>query len=101
VAILTETVVRRRLRRRKDFQLSEAEQARVKLAMHALRILLGGWQAVASASGYTYKAVTCASVKRSSVTGTMALRIALAAGMPLDDLLRGACPMCRGTGQRR
>jgi hypothetical protein len=82
----------------KRYKLTPEEQARVKLAMHVLRVRLGGWAEVAAATGYTYKAVTLASSPRVKVSGSMALRVAGAAGMPLEAMLAGCCPMCGRSG---
>jgi len=59
----------------KRYKLTPAEQARVKLAMHILRVRLGGWAQVAAATGYTYKTVTMASAPRVKVSGSMAVRV--------------------------
>jgi hypothetical protein len=99
VNVLRERKVWKRATTSKRYKLKPEEQARVKLALHVLRVRLGGWSQVAAATGYTYKAVTGASGPGPKVSGSMALRVARAAGVPLEGLLAGACPMCGRCGE--
>ena len=95
MAILRERKVWRSSKpRAKPYRLTEDEQAKVKLAMHVLRLRLGAWRHLAAEMGYTARAVEKAMETRGRVSGDMAVQVARLVGVSVDELLAGACPMC-------
>jgi hypothetical protein len=108
MAILTERQgwSRKRKRARASLDLSAAEQANVKAALRALRKHLGGWAPVASALACTHKTVEHSVGAQGRPSGAMAIRVARAAGVTVEDVLtgafpkHGACPRCGWLGER-
>jgi hypothetical protein len=108
VAILTEREVRRRPRSRRSFELTEAEQVNVRRALRALHARHGGWHVLARQTGAKpatiAKAASIDSDRRYAPSAGLALRVAQAAGISVDDLLSGAwlrevpCPLCGRKG---
>jgi len=107
MAILTETVVRRRPRRPRGFGLTPKEQDNARVAIHALRRRYGTWQAVALAMGVGLKTVKNALGPTRRPTAGLVLRVARAAGVPVEDVLAGkyprpgACPLCGHVARER
>jgi hypothetical protein len=82
--------------------LTKQEEANVRAALQFLRLRLGGWASVGKAIGF--KETTVVNVaKGSSVSASMAIRVAKLVHVGVDDLLAGkfpppgTCPYCGHT----
>jgi len=101
--ILTERVSWRKPRppgeTRYASDLTPEEQAHVRAALRVLKIRFGGWRPLASALRAKQPTVRHAAHTKKPSAG-LALRAARLAGVPLEEMLRGAwpkkgeCPMC-------
>jgi hypothetical protein len=98
--ILRERIEWSRPRKVRAPDLLPEEQAHVKAAIRFLRLRHGSWPKLETATGVKANTLQWATRKRTSVTAGIALRVARAAGAPIDDVLRGAwppvgaCPRC-------
>jgi hypothetical protein len=97
--ILTERVTWRRPRKPRSSELSLEEQAHAKMAIRFLRIRLGSWATLAERTSLKPGILRFSVGPRNRVTANVALRVARAAGVHLEDVLRGAwpgnaCPHC-------
>jgi hypothetical protein len=103
MAILKERKVWRRPRAanrtKRSTDLTPEEQANVRVALRFLRVRLGGWPKLAEAIGASWATLRDRAYGR-TVSGGLALRVARAAGAPIEDVLSGAwppaerCPHC-------
>jgi len=102
--ILKERVEWSRPRKPRSPELSPDEQARAKVAVRFLRERLKSWEALAEATGCSIAILRHTQGRRNRVTANVALRVARAAGVPLEDVLsgawpaEGACPLCGRVG---
>lgn len=107
MAILTETIVRRRPRKTRGTMLTEAERDHVRAALRFLRVRLGGWEPVAQAMGVRRKLLERVLYGERNATAGHALRTARAAGVPMEDVLTGkypkpgACALCGHVARKR
>jgi hypothetical protein len=97
--ILTERVTWRRPRKPRSSELTLEEQAHAKTAIRFLAIRLGSWANLADRTDLSLAILRHSASPRSRVTANVALRVARAAGVHLEDVLRGtwpgnACPHC-------
>ena len=97
--ILTERVEWSLPRKPRSPELSLEEQAHAKVAVRFLRARLGSWATLAERTGLSIAILRHTMGKRSRVSANVALRVARVAGVPLEDVLRGAwpgnaCPTC-------
>jgi hypothetical protein len=97
--ILRERVEWSRPRKPRSPELSLEEQASAKLAVRFLRARLGSWATLAERTSLSVAILRHTQARRARITANVALRIARAAGVPLEDILRGAwpgnaCPTC-------
>jgi hypothetical protein len=97
--ILTERVEWSRPRKPRSPELSLDEQANAKLAVRFLRARLGSWVTLAERTGLSVAILRHSTAKRGRVSANVVLRVARAAGVPLEDVLLGAwpgnaCPTC-------
>ena len=89
---------------RHSSDLTPEEQANVKAALRFLKVKLGGPKKLAETMKALPATVKYAVSNRGKVSAGIALRAALAAGVPLEDLLSGAwpkpgsCPLCGRCG---
>lgn len=79
--------------------LDKKEQHHVRAALHYLRIQMGGLNVVAKALRATSHALGQVAGGRTSVSASMAFRVARLLDVSIDDLLLGryqpgACPKC-------
>jgi len=80
--------------------LTAEEQRHVRTAMRFLRTRRGGWEAVAKATRFKRKSLENAAYG-GLVSGSLTIRLARCAGVPVDDLLTGRYPpTCPHCGQR-
>ena len=77
---------------RRSSDLTLDEQANVRKAIRFLAVRLGSWPALAKAMNAQRATVWAAGWKR-KVSAGLALRAARVAGVPLEDILRGAWPV--------
>lgn len=89
--------------RRIDLTLDE--QANARRVVRLLLVKLGSWEAVAKAMETSHGTVHSIGSSRRSISAGFALRVARAAGVPMEDVISGAwpkpgaCMMCgRGDG---
>jgi hypothetical protein len=104
VATLTKREIRRRPRKRRTFELTDAERAQVRRGLRVIRERFGTWEALARAVGCApdtlARAASVTATKRWALSPALTLRTAQAAGVPAEDLLSGAwlkgvpCPLC-------
>jgi len=105
VAILTETITRRRPRRARTFELSAAEQANVKKALRFIyKRQFRDWSEFAAQLGCYRHTVIMAAGKGNSHQSRpsigLAVRAAQIAGVPVESILSGCwpndntCPRC-------
>ena len=87
--------------RRLANSLSEQEQANVRRALRHLQLVLGSLAALAKAMDVPYQSVRHAMVERRNPSAALAYRAALAAGVPMESIVKGlwpvrltVCPMC-------
>jgi hypothetical protein len=103
MTILTERKVWRRdrpiNRTKRSTDLTTEEQESVRRALRFLRVRFGGWPRLAQAIDASWATLRDRAYGR-TVSGGLALRIARAAGVPLEDVVSGAwppagaCPHC-------
>jgi hypothetical protein len=80
--------------------LSPEQEANVRAAMNVLRVRFGNWHAVGKAMRVNRQKVARVMRGHGRVTAGLAVRAAMLAGVPVDDVLSGAfpkpgsCPMC-------
>jgi hypothetical protein len=96
---LTKRVEWSRPRKPRSSELSLDEQANAKAAVRFLRVRLGSWADLAAKTDLSEAILTHSVARQSRITANVALRVARAAGVPLEDILRGAwpgkaCPLC-------
>jgi hypothetical protein len=99
MAILRERIEWSRPRKLRTPELGLDEQEHAKNAIRFLRVRLGTWADLAAKTGCSEAILRHSQVKRRRVSANVALRIARAAGVPLEDILSGAwpghaCPHC-------
>jgi hypothetical protein len=105
VAILTETITRRRPRRSRTFELSAAEQSHVKKALRFIyKHWFKNWADFADQLGCYRHTVIMAAGKGNSHQSRpsigLAVRAAQIAGVPVESILSGTwpnnntCPRC-------
>ena len=89
-------------------ELTPEQRANVRKAMDVMRIRHGGLTNVARAMKVSHKALLVAMRGPRKPTAVIAVRVALLAGVTVDDVLTGAfpkpgaCPMCgRADGDSR
>lgn len=82
-------------------RLTDDEIRHLRAGLHNLRFALGGWKVVAMVTGIPQKTIESASMSCGErPSGTFALRVAKAAGLPVETLLSGElrvtdrCPTC-------
>src|SRR5580692_4324345 len=97
--ILRERVEWQRPRKPRTPELPLDEQENAKKAIRFLRVRLGTWADLAAKTGCSEAILRHSQVKRRRVTANVALRVARAAGVHLEDVLSGAwpghaCPHC-------
>jgi hypothetical protein len=98
--ILRERIEWSRPRKVRAPDLLPEEQAHVKAAIIFLRARVGSWPALVALSGVKLATLTWSARPKTGVTAGIAIRIARAADVPIDDVLRGAwppagaCPHC-------
>ena len=104
MAILTETIVYRRPKRCRTFNLSPVEQANVKRALRVIYQRFDDWGAFAAVLGCYKNSLIMAAgngfTKQSRPSIGLAVRAAQVAGVPVEQILSGAwpggktCPTC-------
>lgn len=83
--------------------LTEKEQARVRLVLRVLRVRLGGWRAVSKAIGFRPGSLEQSANGRRGISASLAFRIAKICDVSMEDLLAGrympkvTCPHCGHT----
>lgn len=78
----------------KPYRLTDEQAASMKVALRVLHLRLQDWSLVAEALGYTLKYLSCVNARQGRVGGAMTVRLAHSLGIPVEDLLQDACPMC-------
>jgi hypothetical protein len=102
MAVLRESVSWSRPGKTRGPDLSPEETAHVKAALAFLGKRLGTWRALAKATGLKKGTLGYAASKRGGVSAGVALRVARAAKVQLEDILSGAWPkpgMCPHCGR--
>ncbi len=90
--------------RRLANSLPEDQQQNVRRALRHLQNVFGTLKALAQAMGVPYQSVRHAMVERRNPTAALAFRAALAAGVPMEDIVTGSWPsritFCTTCGRR-
>jgi hypothetical protein len=102
MALLRARVGWSRPKSRRGPDLTPEEQTNVRAAVAFLAKRRGGWKAMCEAMGLDVSTVRHAYRPSGGVSPGMALRVARAAGVPLEDVLAGRWPkpgMCPHCGR--
>jgi hypothetical protein len=81
-------------------QLTPEERACIAVALRVLKVRHGSWKPVSKLLGVSVSLLQRAVGKGGRPSAGLAIRVARAAGVPVDDVLTGAfpvlgsCPMC-------
>ncbi len=101
--VLTEKQIWRKPRSpsNRPYRLTDDQAALMKVALRVVHLRLENWSRVAEALGYTLKYLRKVNGRQGRVAGAMPVRLAQSLGVPVEDLLAGACPMCGSRCQPR
>lgn len=86
--------------RARGLDITPEEQANVRAAIRVLRLRYGSIAKLAAAMGASERTLGHAAARDGKPSAALAIRIARAAGVPVEDILAGnwpaagACPMC-------
>lgn len=89
--------------RRAAIPLTDTEQQRVRAALRSLRASFGSWRSLAEALGVALGSLQHVMYGMRPVSAALALRVAKAAGKPLDEIIgepsaADRCPRCGRSG---
>jgi hypothetical protein len=92
------TVLARRIewskpRKGHSSDLTKDEQKHVRKVVTFMRTRLGSWQALATRSGVEVHTLKYAASARGTATPGVAIRVARAAGVPVERILDGSWPL--------